>query len=159
MTVSITLVLALAGTGQAACFDVVDSYWDNCGNFWMCEWDWGDWCFRWHCIEDPLSSDATTALYKLGEMTTPPRPGFELIDGWNFGPFVGATESRSGLRTTAGTSSIPDEGTTKNNVNLALASVNQWDAPDRRTAYQISGANASMDLKGQMPQTYSFASR
>jgi len=34
--------------------------------------------------------------FKLGEMSQQARPGFELIDGWDFGPFVGATESPSG---------------------------------------------------------------
>jgi hypothetical protein len=33
--------------------------------------------------------------FKLGEMTTPPRPGFELIDGWDFGPYVNQNENPS----------------------------------------------------------------
>jgi len=150
MAVSITLVLAFAGTGKAACFDVVDSYWDNYGNFWVCEWNWDEWCFRWYCIEEARE-------LKLGEMSTPADVGSELIDGWDFGP-LGATENPSMYELKDGRDLgrfISDEGITKNTGNSETAKVG-----GRNNTLTAAIDNwATVDLKGQMPLPYQYTVR
>ncbi len=161
--------------------------------------------------------------FKLGDMTQQASPGFELIDGWDFGPYQSASENPSGYcsysyhapfgnysltisheptMAVAGDRNpwlvperidedgrsfadfMPDEGLTKNTGTSETAKVGNSDSHqgdgqnvlfldshvgfekrafvgtdnDNIYTYQMSGAQASMDLKGQMPTAYTYSS-